>query len=191
MGTSKRTQGKSTDAALATQLIAGTKLHLATAASVAFASGTFTPTEIETSLQKLVTLRSDVDAARVALEAKLAAEADQVAALRAFMRAFVQFLLAAFSKSPDILAAFGLAPEKARTPPTAEQQAAAVAKRNATRAALGTRGAKQKAGIHGAVTGVVITPVAASQPAAPVESSGTSAQAVTGPGATTAPTPRS
>jgi hypothetical protein len=191
LGTSKRTQGKSTDAALATQLIAGTKLHLSTAASVAFASGTFTPAQIEASLQQLVTLRSDVDAARIALEAKLAAEADQVTALRAFMRAFVQFLLAAFSKSPDILASFGLEPKKAATPLSAEEQAAAVAKRKATRAARGTKGAKQKAGIHGAVTGVVITPVTASQPAAPVESGGTSTQASTAPGATTAPTPRS
>ncbi|HEY6462011.1 MAG TPA: hypothetical protein VIY73_17715 [Polyangiaceae bacterium] len=190
MGTSKRTQGKSTDAALAEQLIAGTKKHFTTASPLAFASASFTPAQIETSLQTLATLRNDVDDARTALEAKLAAEKDQAAALVAFMRAFVQFVQATFAKSPDILADFGLKPRKARAPLTVEQQAAAAAKRKATRAARGTKGAKQKAGITGAVTGVTITPVTAAQPAAAVETSGTSAPAITA-GATTATPPRS
>jgi hypothetical protein len=190
MGTSNKKQGKSTEAALAEQLIAGTQKHFGTATTLAFASASFTPAQIETSLQQLATLRNDVDDARTALAAKLAVEADQAPALLAFMRAFVQFVMSAFSKSPDILADFGLQPKKARAPLTVEQQAAAAAKRKATRAARGTKGAKQKAGITGAVTGVVITPVTATQPAAAVETSGTSAPAITA-GATTATPPRS
>jgi hypothetical protein len=190
MGTSNKGHGKSTDAALAEQLIAGTKLHLATTTSMAFASGTFTPAQVEASLQQLATLRSDVDDARSALAAKLAAENDQAPALRAFMRAFVQFVLVVFSKSPDVLADFGLEPNKAKTPLTTEQQAAAIAKRNSTRAARSTKGTKQKADIHGAVTGVVIAPVTAAQPAASVGTSGTSAPASPA-GATPPPAPHS
>jgi hypothetical protein len=190
MGTSNKTQGKSTEAALAEQLIAGTKKHFATATSLAFASATYTPSQIETSLQQLATLRSDVEDARTALTAKLAVEADQAPALLAFMRAFVQFVMSAFSKSPDILADFGLTPKKARAPLTVEQKAAAAAKRKATRAARGTKGTRQKAGITGAVTGVTITPVTAAAPEVTVGSSGASAP-VTTPGATTPPAPHS
>ena len=159
MSTTTRKQGKTTDAALAEQLVAGTKTHFANAASLAFASATFTPAQVETSLNTLASLRNDVDDARIALEAKLAAEAAQAAALRTFMRAFVQFVKTTFSKSPDVLADFGLKAKKAAAPLTTEQKAAAVAKREATRAARGTKGSTQLAGIKGAVTGVVITPV--------------------------------
>jgi hypothetical protein len=191
MSTTTRKQGKTTDAALAEQLIAGTKLHFATAASLAFASGQFTPAQVEASLQQLATLRNDVDDARIALKAKLAAEAAQAAALREFMLAFVQFVRATFSKSPDVLADFGLEPKKAAAPLTTEQKAAAVAKREATRAARGTKGSTQLAGIKGAVTGVVITPVVGGAPAAAAESSGTSTPASPATGAPAVPAPRS
>ena len=181
--------GKNTDAVRATKLIAGTKLHFATAVVLAFASGQFTPAQIEASLQQLVSLRNDVENARQALAAKLAAEEDQIAALRGFMLAFVQFVRATFSKSPDILADFGI-PKKVKAPLTTEQQAAAIAKRNATRAARGTKGSKQKAAIKGAVTGVTITPVGSAQPAAPVETSGTTAPASPATGAPAVPAPR-
>ena len=72
-----------------------------------------------------------------------------------------------FGTQADVLADFGLAPEKARTPLTVEQKAAAAAKREATRVARGTKGAKAKKGIKGAVTGVVMTPVVAAEPVAP------------------------
>ena len=87
-----------------------------------------------------------------------------------------------FSTSPDVLADFGINP-KARTPLTVEAKAAAVAKRTATRAARHTMGSRQKEGIKGDVTGVVVTPIAApsptvtppSGPAAPATSGGTTA----------------
>ena len=193
MGTSNRTQGKNTEADLAIQLIAGTKTHFANAASLAFASATFTPAQVETSLNTLASLRNDVEDAKVALEAKLAAEAEQLAGLRAFMSAFVQFVRATFSKSPGTLADFGLKAKKAKAPLTVEQKATAAAKRKATRAARGTTSAKKKALIKGNVTGVVVTPVTASpEPAATVGSGGgTSTPATADTGATTAPTTHS
>jgi len=186
------TKNKSTEADLATQLIAGAQKHFATIAALMFASGSFTLAQVVAQLQQLATLRTDVDTAKAALEAKLAAETVQAPALRTFMRAFVQFVKTTFSKSPDVLADFGLKANKAKTPLTVEQKAAAAAKSKATRSARGTKGSKQKAAITGAVTGVVVTPVTAPTPAVAVAEGGTSAPANSqAPSATTAPTPHS
>jgi hypothetical protein len=112
--------------------------------------------------------------------------------MNAFIDAFVKIVRGSFGNQPDVLADFGLEPEKAATPLTVEQKVAAAAKRKATRAARGTTGSKAKLAITGNVTGVVVTPVTtatAAQPAAAVGTSGgTSAPAT---GATTTATPHS
>ncbi len=60
-----------------------------------------------------------------------------------------------------MLADFGLEPRKEPTPLTAEQKAAAAAKREATRKARGTSSAKAKKAIKGNVTAtLVVTPEA-------------------------------
>jgi hypothetical protein len=148
---------KTKKADLALQLIAGTQKHLAGIASLMFASGTFTPAQVEAQLQALATLRSEVEAAKATAAAKLATETAQAPALIAYQDAFVAFVKAAFGNSPDVLADFGLLPKKARTPLTVEQKAAAKAKRDATRKARGTMGSKQKLAVKGNVTGVTIT----------------------------------
>jgi hypothetical protein len=89
--------------------------------------------------------------------------------------------------APDILADFGLKAKKARTPLTVEQKAAVVAKNAATRLARGTKGATQKLGVTGAVTGVVVTPVTAAKPAAAVASGTSTPVGSPAAGATTAP----
>lgn len=182
-------QNKGTEAALATQLVAGTQKHFATMASLMFASGSFTPAQIVAQLQQLVTLRADTDSAKATFRAKVAADTVQAPALLTFQRAYVQFVKTTFSNSPDVLADFGLKAKKARTPLTVEEKVAAAAKNAATRSARGTKGAKQKLAITGGVTGVVVTPVTAAKPVAAV-ASGTSTPA--GPpaaSATIAPTP--
>ena len=73
------------------------------------------------------------------------------------------FAKASYRNSPDVLADFGIT-SKARVAPTVESKAAAVAKRAATRAARHTMGPKQKEGVKGDVTGVVVTPTKASSP---------------------------
>ena len=132
----------------------------------------------------MVQLQQDVDAARAATKAKVAAMAAQLPALRIIMSAFVQFLRAAFGNQPDVLADFGLEPKKAATPLTVEQKATAAAKREATRAARNTMGAVQKKSVKGTVTGVTITPIAATEPVAPVTATPTApiAGATTGGG---------
>jgi len=184
MGTNAR--GKNTGAALAEQLIAGTAKHLANITQLLLASGTFTPAQVTTELQALVTLRTNANAAKAAAEAKLATEEAQLAPLRSFMATFVAFLRAAFSNSPDVLADFGLKAKKEPTPQTAEAKAAATVKRAATRAARGTKGPKAKKSVKGAVTGIVVTPITAGAPVVAPPNAPT-AQASPAPSAT-APT---
>ena len=171
-------------AAFAKQLIAGTQKHLASTTQVALLGGSFTPDQIASKIQLLVNLRADVVAARATTKAKIANEVAQTPALRTFIGAFELHVKAAFGSSPDVLADFGIAP-KARAPLTVEAKAAAAAKRAATRAARHPMGSKQKKGIKGDVTGVLVTPLTASpptgtaprSPTAPATSAGTTAAA--------------
>jgi hypothetical protein len=158
------TNTKSNEAVLAVKLAAGTQKYLSTATQLFVGDGTFTPAEVEAKLQSLATLRNDVDTAKSAVKAKLEDERNQGPALRGFLLSFVSFVRAAFGGSPDVLAEFGLAPKKVRKPLTAEQRAAAKAKRESTRKARGTMGKKEKLAIKGNVTGVEVIPVTASQP---------------------------
>jgi hypothetical protein len=159
-------KGKKVAADLAESLIAGVQKRMAGATQVPLAGGVFTPAQIVSELQKLVTMRADVVAARTAAQAKVAVERATAPAIRAFMGTLEQYVRAAFGNQADVLADFGLDPKKARTPLTAEQKVAATAKGEATRVARGTKSAKAKKGIKGTVTGVDITPIVA-QPARP------------------------
>jgi len=171
--------------ALAKQLIAGTNKHLAGTAQVMLVGGSYTPAQIAEKLQELVNLRDDVDAAKAATKAKLAAEKADMPALRTLMEALVTFVKAAYGSQPDVLADFGVHP-KTRAPLSAVAKAAAAVKRKATREARHTMGSKQKKGVKGAVTGIVVTPVTAAQPvaAAPAPSSPSAPAPGTGTGAT-------
>ncbi len=176
--------GNGNVATLAGSLAAGITKRLANAGQLTLAGGTFTPAQVATKLLEVVQLEQDVDAARAATKAKVAAMAAQLPALRIIMSAFVQFLRAAFGNQPDVLADFGLEPKKAATPLTVEQKAAAAAKRKATRAARNTMGPVQKKSVKGTVTGVTITPIAATAPVSPVTATPTApiAGATTGGG---------
>lgn len=146
---------KNREVALAKQLIAGGKKNLAGVASVTLESTSYTPAQIEESLQALVDLHTAVDTAQAALKAKIVAERDRGPALRRLMTAFVGHLRVAYGNSPDIMAEFGVKPKKVRVPLTTEQQVEAVAKRKATRAARHTMGTAQKKSVKGTVTTIV------------------------------------
>ena len=161
-------KGKNTFVGSALQLIAGTKKHFPTASSLTFGSATYTPAQVEASLQKLADLRTAVDDAKTATQAKIAAEQAEAAPLRSQMTAYVAFVKASFSRSPDVLADFGLKPRKANTPLTVEQKAAAAEKRAATRAARHTTGPAAKKKVKGTITTIVkATPSTDPQPVAP------------------------
>jgi hypothetical protein len=189
-----KTEGKGQVVVVAKQLIAGTAKHLSNTAPAAFLGGSFTADQITSKLQTLVDLRTDVDAAKAAAKAKIAAEATQRPPLRAFMSALTAYVKVTFGASPDVLADFGINP-KARAPLTVEEKAAAVAKRAATRAARHTMGSQQKKGIKGDVTGVLVTPIPApapvvtapSGPTAPATSGGSTAASSAPNGAAATP----
>jgi hypothetical protein len=128
-----------------------------------------------------------VDTAQAAAKAKLAVESAQAPALRAFTRQFRTFDHASFAASPDVLADFGIA-SKPRVPRTVEEKAAAVAKSAATRSARHTMGARQKEGVKGDVTGVVVIPTKAPATTVAAPSSPTNPATSVGPTAASNPT---
>ena len=158
-----KVESKSQLVTTATQLIAGVSKHLTSTTPVVLLGSSSTPAEITTKLQSIVSLRADVDAAKAATTAKLAAEAADMPSLRIFMNAFVTYLKAAYGASPDVLADFGIHP-KPRAPLTIQAKAAAAAKRVSTRAARHTMGPKQKEGIKGVAPGVISIPTTAPAP---------------------------
>jgi len=182
-------KGKSQEATLAGQLIAGVAKVLTSTTSVTLEGASCTPAQITSKLQSIVTLRSDVDAAKSATKAKLAAEASQLPALRGFMTAFESYLRGAYGSQPDVLAEFGLQPKKARTPATVAAKAAAVAKRAATRTARHTMGKVQKQVVKGDVTGVVVTPVTSAPTPTEATPSSPTAPATSGGGQAVTPSP--
>ena len=179
---------KSQGAADAKQLIAATAKHLTSGTQVPLLGGSFTPDQVTSKLQMLVDLRSDVDASRASTKAKIANEATQMPALRAFKSAYRTHIKAAFGSSPDVLADFGITP-KAREPLTVEAKAAAAAKRASTRAARHTMGSDQKKAIKGDVTGVLVTPIKAGPSVTPVPATSGPTTSATSGGPTAASIP--
>jgi len=163
MATVKNSKGQVV--AAAKQLIVGTEKHFTNVTQVTVLGSSVTPAQIVSELETLVTLRADVETSKASTKAKLASEAAQMPALRAFMSAFESVVKGAFGSSPDVLADFGIT-RKSPAPMTLEAKAAAAAKRASTRAARHTMGPKQKLAVVGDVTGVVVTPVRAPAPGA-------------------------
>jgi hypothetical protein len=132
------------------QLLAGTSKHFSNTSSLAFASASFTPQALTQLLQSFVNAESGVTTARSAYRAKLAARNGLATSVMPVVSAYEAFVKATFSKSPDVLADFGLAPKKV-TKPSVLTKAVAVDKRRATREARHTMGKKQKQSIRGNV----------------------------------------
>ena len=182
------TTGKNQKANQVTQLISGTKKRFPNGSQkVTFGGADHTVDECTQALQSFVDNRTAVVTAEANAKAKVDAERAQLASLLAFIGEFVKFIRLTFGNAADVLAEFGLAPLKARVPLSAEAKAAAVAKRDATRAARGTTSKKAKKDIKGNVTAkLVVTPATPSP-----EPSPTPAPAPPAGGAPGSPTPLS
>lgn len=119
-------------------------------------------------LQGFLDDRDAVVAAKATVKAKVAAENARLIVVNALLKAFIAFLRVTFGNDPQALADFGVPPRKAPTPMTTEQKAVAAAKREATRAARGTKTPKQKKGIRGNVKAtLVVTPMETVEATAP------------------------
>jgi len=158
MSTITSTQSKATALARVQALVAGTEKH--------FPSGSFTLGNTTYTTASLVQALKVLEDALTALNAAHSGTKDAVIALRAaetkvapLLRDYRSFLHATFSTASGQLADFGLAPLKAPKPLDSEKRAAATAKMRATRKARGTTSKKQKLGVKGDVTGVIVTPV--------------------------------
>jgi hypothetical protein len=158
------------------QLIAGTRKRFPNGnQTITLDGASVTVDAVTKELRSFVDGRKAVVAAKATVKAKVAAENAHMAAVNALIKAFIAFLRVTLGNDPEALADFGLTPHKAPAPMKAEQKAAAAAKREATRAARGTKTPKQKKGIHGNVkASLVVTPMETVEATAP-------APAATGP----------
>ena len=145
----------SSQADRATKLMLGTKKHYPDAsAKLNIGGATFTVDAWTTFLQDFVNARQAVEASKAATKAKLDAARAQAPSQIASMNAFERIVRGTFGASADALADFGLALPKVRAPLSAEQKAAAVAKRAATRAARGTVGKNKKLPLRRGTSGI-------------------------------------
>jgi hypothetical protein len=140
-------------------LVAGTDKH-PLSAPLTLGGQSFTQQALVQVLQSLGNALSTVDMAKASWQSALSDLGDTQAKVAPTLKAYRAWIVATYGNAPATLADFGLTPPKAPTPMTAEEKAAAVAKRTATRAARHTLGPKQKKGIKGAVA----TPVTALAP---------------------------
>jgi hypothetical protein len=165
-------KAKNSRATAVTKIIAGLAKHFPNAgATLTFGNATRDVAAVKQALQSFVDLRNAASAAQAAAKEKIAAERAQAPALLVVIDEFVSFVRATFGNSPEALADFGLVPRKGKAPRTAEQVAAAVAKRKATREKRHTMGKVQKKAVKAAVrvtveaTPMTEVPTAAATPA--------------------------
>ena len=190
-----RTTSNTKAAALAhvQAIIAGTTKHLPSG-SFTIGNTTYTSASLVQIFQGLVSAMQARNVAVTGAKDALTAEQAAQSQVDPILRAYERLVLVTFVGATQTLADFGLAPPKARTPLTAQQLAARAAKAKATRVARGTTSKKQKLGVKGDVTGVVVTPVTsptAARPAspAPLVAQLTPAPAPAQPGTTTSSAP--
>jgi hypothetical protein len=105
--------------------------------------------------------RSDAIPAKAAWQEALKAMREAQVTVVPVIKAYRNWLLATYGDAPGVLADYRVAPRKKPAPLTTDQQAAALAKREATRAARHTMGPKQRKQVKGTV------PVTTTPPAAP------------------------
>jgi hypothetical protein len=152
-------------------LVAGTQKHFPTG-PLTVGGVTYESATLIQILQGLGTAIAGADVAKTQWNDALKNMQDQVAKAVPVLRAYQSYLIASFGNAPSTLAEFGLVPRSGPASLTVEQKAAAAAKGAATRAARHTQGSVQKKAVKGNVTGVVVTPIAATQPSAANPASG-------------------
>jgi hypothetical protein len=121
---------------------------------------TYTPAQLTAKLQQVVAPLQAVVDARSNLVTTLAARDEAIAEAAAFIAAFFSVLVQYLPPGTDVTK-FGDKPKKTPAKPTAEQKAAANAKRKATRAARHIMGKNQRKAI------VAPAPPAPATPATP------------------------
>jgi hypothetical protein len=150
MTTATKKTSKTDELAKLRKAISGINKHLLAVATLLLAGQSITPAALVQLFQAYVDLAAAIDTARAKVQALLAQEKLMGVNVHLLLQALHAFIVAQYgNQAAEMLADFGFAPKKA-TQLTAEQKAAAAAKRTATRKARHTMGSKQKKDIHGA-----------------------------------------
>jgi hypothetical protein len=139
--------------------LAGLRKHYASAPTMVLDGVSYTLADIEKALQGSIDSADATSAANALFHKTVDAEQTANASADAVYAGLKTFVTTQFRTSPDVLADFGFTPPS-RQVPDAATMAAAVEKRNATRAARHTMGKRQKAKVTGT------TPAAAAPAAA-------------------------
>lgn len=162
------------------KLLDGITQHQSALGTLLIAGTSFTPAQMISKLQEIITTANAVATSRAAFQAAVKADRSERSNTASFVSGVRQAILVAFQGQLQILADFGLTDRK-HTPLTPAQKQEAAAKAKATRAARHTMGKKQKAGITGASQ-----PSGTASPA-PVVASPQAATPVLAPAAPAAP----
>jgi len=166
MSTNNRSLNRSQQQVADQKLIDGLTKHAATIPFVVIGGTSLSPAALIAAMQARLAAAAATVTTRATWLSAVKADADERAKTKTLVSGIRQAMQVAFGGSIDALADFGLKPRKQPAARTPEEKAAAVAKAQATRAARHTMGPQQKKGVKGAVTGVVVTTVSASQPTA-------------------------
>jgi hypothetical protein len=134
------------------QLIEGLSKHLEKSWAPVLAGKKYTRTQLVALLQRRVDAVNAVTTAKANWHVAQEHDAEVNAETIEIVDALKQTLLAMFGKSPDVLAALGLAPRKAPRALTAEELVLKAERARATRQARHTMGTRQKRAIQGGFT---------------------------------------
>ncbi len=129
-------------ATLLATLIVGTQKH-SSSGPLTLEGQSYTPQALIEAFQKLGDALAKIDAAHATRHGAIVQASQIRATIQPLAAAYRDYLLLVYRNAPAVLADYGLAPRKKRTPLTTAQQAVAVAKRKATRTARNTMGTKQ------------------------------------------------
>ena len=174
------------------KLIDGLTKHAATIPFLVVGGASHPTADIINAVQARLATASAALSTRATWLNAVKVDAEERSKTKVFVSGVRQALHVAFAGFIDTLADFGLTPRKPPAARTPEQKAAAAAKAKATRLARHTMGAKQKKGVKGAVTGVVVTAVIAPQPSATQPTAAVTTSPIaptTSPGASSGGTP--
>ena len=146
-------------------LIAGLQAGYAPDYVFQLATGDQRCDEVVAELQRYVTAAQATKGSYQAWRKDVETERQVVVEVAPIRAAVHSILVGRYGKSSTQMLTYGFTPQKVAQR-TVASKATAIAKNEATRTARGTKGSKKKLATTGGVTGVVITPVTASQTAA-------------------------
>jgi hypothetical protein len=147
-------------------VIAGLQKHFPNG-QFTFGNTAYTTAALVTLFQSVITALTQLNAAQASAKDAVTALTGVTATMGPVFLSLKRNLQNTYGTTSTTLADFGLQPQKARTPLTVEQKAAAKAKAEATRKARGTTSKKQKLAVTGNVVGVTVTPITASSSSEP------------------------